>query len=86
MMKADKAYKMTNNKIEIALKGRWGVAEKYSDEVVEPEILKAIENGQYETTIKVDEKINLVELMVIIITAGYKVKEVEERVLSISWE
>lgn len=85
MMRADEAYRMTNNKVEMALKARWEVVEKYSNEVVEPEILKAIENSQYETTVAVDEKINIGDLMIVIITAGYKVKEVEERVFSISW-
>ena len=84
-MKADKAYRMTNDKVEMAFRNRWEVVEKYSDEVIEPEILKAIENSQYKTTIEVDEKINIGDLMIVIIAAGYKVKEVEERVLSISW-
>lgn len=86
MMKADKAYRMTNDKVEMVLRARWEVAEKYSNEVIEPEVLKAIENSQYKTTIEVDEKINMGDLMIVIIAAGYKVKEVEERVLSISWE
>ena len=85
MMKADKAYRMTNDKIEMAFRNRWEVVEKYSDEVIEPEILKAIENSQYETTIEVDEEINIGDLMIVIIAAGYKVEEVEERVLAISW-
>ena len=86
MMKADEAYRMTNDKVEMAFRNRWEVVEKYSNEVIEPEILKAIENSQYETTIEVDEKINMGDLMIVIIAAGYKVEEVEERVLSISWE
>lgn len=85
MMKADKAYRMTKDKIEMAFRNRWEVVEKYSNEVIEPEILKAIENSQYETTIEVDEKINMGDLMIVIIAAGYEVKEVEERVFSISW-
>lgn len=85
MMKADEAYRMTNNKIEMAFRNRWEVVEKYSNDVIGPEILESIENGEYETTIEVDEKINMGDLMIVIIVAGYKVKEVEERVLSISW-
>ena len=85
MMRADKAYRMTNDKVEMALKARWEVVEKYSNEVIEPGILKAIENSQYETTVVVDEEINMDDLMIVIVAAGYKVKEVEERVLSISW-
>ena len=85
MMRADEAYRMTNDKVEMAFRNRWEVVEKYSNEVIEPEILKAIGNSQYETTIEVDEEINMGDLMIVIIAAGYKVKEVEERVLSISW-
>ena len=86
MMKADKAYRMTKDKVEMAFRNRWEIVEKYSNDVIEPEILKAIENSQYETTVAVDEKINMSDLMIVIIAAGYEVKEVEERVLSISWE
>ena len=85
MMKADKAYRMTNDKVEMAFRNRWEVVEKYSNEVIEPEILESIENSEYETTVAVDEEINIDDLMIVIIAAGYKVKEVEERVLSISW-
>ena len=85
MMRADKAYRMTKDKVEMALKARWEVVEKYSNEVIEPGILKAIENSQYETTVVVDEEINMDDLMIVIVTAGYKVKKVEERVFSISW-
>ena len=70
----------------MAFRKRWKKKEKNSKEVIEPKILKAIENSQYETTIEVDEKINMGDLMIVIIAAGYKVKEVEERVLSVSWE
>ena len=85
MMKADDAYRMTNDKVEMAFRNRWEVVEKYSNEVIEPGILKAIENSQYETTVVVDEEINMDDLMIVIVTAGYKVKKVDERLLFISW-
>ena len=84
-MKADDAYRMTNDKVEMAFRNRWEVVEKYSNEVIEPGILKAIENSQYETTVVVDEEINMDDLMIVIVTAGYKVKKVDERLLFISW-
>ena len=85
MMRADEAYRMTNNKVEMALRNRWEVAEKYSNEVIGPEILEAIENSQYETTVVVDEEINMGDLMIVIIAAGYEVKDVDKRLLFISW-
>ena len=85
MMRADEAYRMTNDKVEMAFRNRWEVVEKYSNEVIGPEILEAIENSQYETTVVVDEEINMGDLMIVIIAAGYKVKDVDERLLFISW-
>ena len=81
MMRADEAYRMTNDKVKMGFQ----VVEKYSDEVIEPEILKSIENREYETTVAVDEEINMSDLMIVIIAAGYEVKDINERLLFISW-
>ena len=85
MMKADEAYRMTKDKVEMAFRNRWEVVEKYSNEIIGPEILESIENGEYETTVAVDEEINISDLMIVIIAAGYEVKDINGRLLFISW-
>lgn len=85
MMKANEANKMTKKNIEKVEQIRWEIVEKYGNEVIEPEILKAIEENQYETTVEVDEEIDMNDLIIVITAAGYRVKE-EERILTISWK
>lgn len=85
MMKANEANKMTKKNIEKVEQIRWEIVEKYGNEVIEPEILKAIEENQYETTVEVDEEIDMNDLIIVITAAGYRVKE-EGRILTISWK
>lgn len=85
MMKANDANKMTKRNIEKAERVRWEVVEKYGNEIIEPEILKAIEKNQYETTVEVDEEINMNDLIIVVTAAGYRIEE-EEGFLTISWK